>query len=132
MGNSNRSFGQIMTELYQLHIDKEVVPDWFGCIYHSHLYPSREQCLKGCLTDELFDIAAALGEHWDAWSPTEEYPEINDYTDAGVLEKCYHSQDEEIMQYIEKVKEWLKTDAVNPFYGDGSLEINILTFSVAE
>jgi hypothetical protein len=122
-----------MTKLYQLHIDKEIVPDWCSDIYHSRLYRSTEACMDGCLTEELFGIAAALWRHVDIPKDAEGVPEI-DFDEIEEIEdklkdSC-EAGDKKTVDYIENVRQWLRRLSNKSFFGDWSMVWNILEFEV--
>ena len=115
-----------MKKLFQLHIDKVIVPDWSSDIYHSRLYPSYDACVDGCLTEELFAIGKTL---WDRGDFTEDVEDL-DCDDAEELKERYNAGDKEVMAYIQNVRQWLRNLSNPSFYGDGSMEWRILKFEV--
>jgi len=42
--------------LYQLLIQVQLDEDWVGTVWYSRLYPSRKECIKGCLKNEIKEI----------------------------------------------------------------------------
>jgi len=116
-----------MTTLYQLHIDKEIVPDWSGDIYHSRLYHSHQACMEGCLEEEIFEIGKALYDHGDF---TEDIEGL-DGEDSGEFKNRFEAGDKAVAAYIKNVRTWLLCVSNKPFYGDASVGWNILAFELA-
>ena len=115
-----------MTKLWQLHIDKEIVPDWTSDIFHSRLYHSHEACMDGCLTDELFEIGKVL---WERGNFTEAVGNM-ECDDAEELKNRYDAGDQEVVAYMESVRQWLRRLSNKGFYGDWSMVWNMLKFDL--
>ena len=115
-----------MKKLYQLHIDKEIVPDWTSDIFHSRLYHSNESCMNGCLTEELFEIGKVL---WDRGDFTEEVGDMS-CDEADELKDRYHAGDKEVIAYMENVRQWLRRLSNKGFYDDWSMVWNVLVFEL--
>jgi len=91
-----------ITRLYQLKIEKWLeYGEWSGTVFTSKLYPSRQECLQGCLTSEVYDVACAVGKHSNAFIEVD---------DADDLRKACLAGDHEIQSFMDSVKEWLHED----------------------
>jgi hypothetical protein len=89
--------------------------------------------MDGCLTEELFGIAAALWRHVDIPKDAEDVPEIDydEIEDIGdKLKEHYEAGDKEVIEYLENVRQWLRRLSNKSFFGDWSMVWHILEFEV--
>ena len=119
-------------KLHQLHIDKEIVPDWSADIYHSRLYHSLDECKDGCFNEEIFEIADVLWRNSENTDESMEYEEFWDfeYDDENHLKKLYEEKNPAAMVLVENAREWLF--ASKKFSGDGTMSWRVSTFEVVE
>jgi len=97
-----------MAKLYQLCIEKLIYEDWSGTIFRSRLYPSKRQCLHGCLNEELPEIVRAVCQQADDESFQVEDPDV-----------IWSEMDPETKAVFKKIKAWLKNDANPELYPVG-------------
>ena len=107
-------------KLYQLKVEQWLeYGEWSGTVFYSKLYLSEKDCIEGCLTFELCDIASA----------------VSDYSNTSVglyggdeICKSYLAKDEETVAFVDRVTKWLKGAENETFDEDEEMVRNLSVF----